>query len=307
MVVVGKGDTVMRKGWRRTWRILGVLVGLIVVAGVVLYAIGGVRLAKTNDLTAESILVPDDAESLARGRELTTTALCTECHGSDLSGGDDLVEDPAVGTIFPPNLTGLADSFSDGDYVRAIRHAVGPDGRQLMIMPAELYVNLSAEDLGAIIGYLKTLPRVGEDTPPPDITFMGKVLLAAGMFGDVFPAEVIDHDTPFPDMPQVIASVEYGSYFGQICMACHGEDLAGAPIDPSDPASPLAPNLTSAGSLAGWTASDFTAAVRNGITPDGRVLDSEFMPWDNFSELGDDEIEGLWLFVQSMPPVTPDS
>ncbi len=293
----------MRKGWKRTWMVLGIFIGLLVVAGVVLYAMGTAALGRTNDVVAESIVVPTDAVSLARGEHLATTALCVECHGEDLSGGEDLIGDASVGTIIPPNLTGLGDSRTSADLVRAIRHAVAPDGRQLMIMPSELYVNLSAEDLGALVGYLSSLPRIGEETPGPDITFMGRVGLAAGLFGDVFPAEYIDHDQPFPEMPEITASLEYGTYLAPFCTACHAENLGGGQLDAADPMSPWAPNLTAGGHLGSWTEEDFVRTMRTGDTPEGASLDPDAMPWPLFGALDDDELDALWLYLQSRPAV----
>ncbi len=82
-----------------------------------------------------------------------------------------------------------------------------------MIMPAEVFINWSAEDLGATIAYLKTLPPHDTNTPDKEIGLLGRILFAAGQFGDIFPAEYIDHGTPFATRPEVGATAEYGAYF----------------------------------------------------------------------------------------------
>lgn len=273
--------------------ILGGLIVLIVVAAAALAILGNSRLNRTHDIQAETISIPTEEDSLARGEHLVTVA-CTSCHASDLTG-QPLIDDPPIGTLYAGNLTGLAETHSDEDLVRAIRHGLDADGRQLMIMPAEAFIYFSEEDLGAVIAYLKSLPRRGEDTPPPEMALMGRVLLGAGMFGDVFPAEYIDHDTPFPDRPQIGANEAYGQYLSRLCQGCHGPDLSGA--QPPDPESPPAPNLAAAG---GWTEEQFLTTMRTGVTPDDRELDPAFMPWDSFGKLDDDELRGLWMYLGTL-------
>ncbi len=278
---------------------LGVLVGILVVAVAALYASGSSQLTKKHNIQAEAIFIPDDETALARGEHLVEVVLCTECHGQDLSG-NVLFEDPAVATVYASNITGLGATHSDADLVLAIRHGVDNDGRQLVIMPADLYVHLSAEDLGALIAYLKTVPLVANDVPRPEITFMGRVFLAAGLFGDIFPAEIIDHNQPIPAMPEIGANIEYGAYLAQaLCMGCHGENLAGSIFDPE---APPAPNLTPGGGLGEWSEAGFIQTIRTGINPRGYALSQDFMPWEGFASFSDDELKGLWLYLQSLPP-----
>lgn len=278
--------------------VLGSLIVLVVVAVIGLSIAGGSRLNKTHDITAESITIPTDAETLARGEHLVNVA-CRECHAADLTG-QPLMEDPAIGTVYAANITGLAATHNDEEIVRAIRHGVDTDGRQLMIMPAETFIHFSEEDLGAVIAYLKTVPATGDDRPEPELALMGRILLGAGLFGNAFPAEYIDHNQPFAPMPEIGANTAYGEYLSRFCSSCHGINLAGA--QPPDPSSPPAPNLTPAGELGSWTEADFLAAIRSGVTPNGRQLDSAFMPWESFAKFDDDELVGLWMYLQSLPP-----
>jgi cytochrome c553 len=283
--------------------ILGGLLVILIVAVVGLSIAGGARLNKTHDIQAEAIAIPTDEAALARGEHLVHT--CESCHGPDLTG-QPLIEDPAVGTVYAANITGLGATHTDADMVRAIRHAVDTDGRQLVIMPAEAFIHFSEEDLGAIIAHLKTVPKAGNDTPPPQLTFMGRVLMGAGLFGDVFPAEYIDHNQPFHTMPDIGANIEYGEYLSRFCASCHGADLTGA--QPADPESPLAPNLTQSSHLASWSEADFIQTIRSGTTPEGRQLNPDYMPWKSFAKFEDDELKGLWMYLQSLSPqevVTP--
>lgn len=272
------------------------LVGLIVLAAIGLSIVGEVRLNKTHDIQAVGITVPGNDAALARGEHMVNVA-CKSCHGADLSG-ETMMDDPPIGTVYAANLTGLAETHTDADLVRAIRHGLATDGRQLIIMPAESFIYFSEEDLGAIVAYLKTIPSTGERLPTPQLGPLGRVLLGAGVFGDVFAAEYIDHDRPFPEMPAVGATEAYGEYLSRLCQGCHGPQLAGA--QPGDPESPPAPNLTPGGELGNWTEEDFIVAMRTGVTPTGRQLNPSFMPWESFGKLDDEELRGLWLYLHSL-------
>jgi hypothetical protein len=66
------------------------------------------------------------------------------------------------------------------------------------------------------------------------------------------------------------------------------------------------PNLTPGGDLAGWTAEQFFTAIRTGVTPGGHQL-SEDMPWVNFGQMTDDELQSVWLYLQSLPALEQGS
>jgi mono/diheme cytochrome c family protein len=282
---------------------LGTILTLLILAALILFFIGTARLNKTRSVPTGSIPIQTDPVTLQRGQHLVS-AICTSCHGEDLSG-QAMLDDPAIGTIYTANITGLGATRSDADLLRAIRHGVAPDGRQLFIMPAEVFIHFSAEDLGAIIAYLKTVPRVDEERPKPQLAPMGRILLALGMFGQVFPAEYIDHSQPFPTMPQIGANAEYGEYISGLCASCHGANLSGA--QPGDPNSPPAPDLTPGGELMAWSESDFIQTLRTGVTPSGHTLNEEFMPWQAIGKLDDDELSGIWMYLNSLPASSPNA
>ena len=43
--------------------------------------------------------------------------------------------------------------------------------------------------------------------------------------------------------------------------------------------------------------------MHTGVTPEGRELKAEFMPYESFGKFTDEELQGLWLYLQSLPPV----
>lgn len=65
--------------------------------------------------------------------------------------GRVFLDEPAIGRFVASNLTrgkgGVGASYTDDDWVRAIRHGVGPDGKALLIMPSQEFFNLSDADV----------------------------------------------------------------------------------------------------------------------------------------------------------------
>jgi len=51
-----------------------------------------------------------------------------------------------------------------------------------------------------------------------------------------------------------------------------------------------------------WTEADFIRAMRTGITPDGRVLDTQ-MPWNAFQKITDRDLKSLWAYLKTIKPV----
>jgi hypothetical protein len=89
-------------------------------------------------------------------------------------------------------------------------------------------------------------------------------------------------------------------------MGCHREDLGGGPIVGGDPSWPPAANLTSGpGGIGDWTLAQFSVALRDGKRPDGTALRapmSGMMPYArNMTQV---ELEALWAYLRSLPPVT---
>lgn len=299
----------MKKVFKWVGIVLGILVGLLVLTGVVMYTIGSARLDKTHNIQVQTIAVPTDEAAIARGRHLAETVTgCLACHGEDL-GGQVLDDDPMMFTFAPSNLTagrgGVGVAYNDSDYVRAIRHGVNPAGRGLMIMHSDIYHNISTEDLGAIIAFIKSAPPVDNEDAKTRVAPLGRIFVALGMFDTeampLIPAEVIDHDASFSPAPAQGPTAEYGQYLMSIslCGMCHGSDLNGAP--PLEPGMPPGPSIAILAAPGGWSPAQFDSVVRTGMTPSGRTLDPEFMPWDVFANMTDEELTALWLYLQTLP------
>jgi mono/diheme cytochrome c family protein len=281
--------------------ILGGLLGVLALAIIVLYFLGTARLNKKYEVPVEAISVPSDAQSVERGKHLATIFICTRCHTDNL-GGEVYFEVPGMLSIPTPNLTsgtgGVGTTFQVEDYVRAIRHGVGYDGRALFLIPAKAFHSMSDEDLGAVIAYVKSLPPVDNPLPQRRVELLGRLMMGAGMFPP-FAADQIDHTSPPSPAPAPGVTAAYGQYLSHICTECHGANLNGAPFGPPGQQVPT-PNLTPQGELAAWSEQGFIDSMRSGITPLGHKLIDD-MPWKYFGQMTDDELKALWMYLQSLP------
>jgi mono/diheme cytochrome c family protein len=208
-----------------------------------------------------------------------------------------------LGTIDSANLTagegGVGRDFTTEDFVRAIRHGIGRDGKPIFMTAVPSTAHLSDEDLGAIIAYLKTVPPVDHKLQGERFTPLAKILLAAGLL-DKLPVEAVSHEVHVT-APEMGATAEYGKYLVDTndCRICHGPDLNGASF-PDPTVTKISPNLTPGGELAAWSEEDFFTAIRTGVTPSGYKLDPEFMPWPSYSKFYDEELKAIWLYLQSL-------
>lgn len=273
---------------------------------IVLYVIGTVtwnRLHGTYSVPVESISIPTDQTAIARGEHIVTIRMCRVCHMDNLSG--QAAGSPVLITLSVPNLTpgrgGVGATNTNEDWVRAIRHGVGHDGRGLVLMPSSVWYYLSDDDLGAAIAYLKSLPPVDNEMPPTGLGPVGRVMLALGQLPpEIVPnVTVIDHTSPRPVAPEPGVTVEYGEYLARTCALCHGATFSGQTVHEGGNVY-IAPNLTTGGELGSWSEKDFITTLRTGVNPGEHHL-TDFMPWKYFGEMTDEELRAVWLYLRSLP------
>lgn len=282
---------------------------LVVVGGVaavsVVYGVTASRMEATFDVPRETVPLADDSATLAWGRHLAVTRGCVDCHGEDF-GGLRFVDEPPVASLAGSNLTsgegGIADGYTDADWVRAIRHGVAPDGTPLLFMPSYEYNPMSDEDLGALISYLKSLPPVDRTHEPNRVGPVARALYLRGAF-PLIPAEKIDHSRREYDAPDFAPTPEYGAYIAHGCTGCHGADLAGGPVPGGPPEWPPATDISGGpGSvLETYDEAAFFRAMREGVRPDGSAIDPA-MPWRNTRHFSDVELRALWLHLSGEEP-----
>lgn len=288
----------MRVALRWTLILFGVVLGIGLAGLASLYIVSQRQIDKIYNVTVQPVAIPEGNPELV-GFPRMMIGFCQECHGPALAG-TIWPPEPDGSILAPPNLTagkgGIGAEFSDLDWVRAIRHGIGPDGKTLLVMPSGEFWSLTDRDLGLIIAYLKNLPPVAHETPE---TKIGPGARYAILFQDpsLLAASVIDHDAPRPPDIEPGVTAAYGKYLSTVCALCHGEDMAGGGVESSGV------NLTPGGELATWTENDFITTLRTGVAPDGEQLDQELMQWQLTNLLTDDELRAIWLYLQSLPPI----
>jgi mono/diheme cytochrome c family protein len=269
----------------------GVLV-LLLLATMVIYGLSARIINHRWDVPLTRITVPTGPAALAEGQRLATIRGCSGCHGPQLQG-DVFVDDPMLGRIAAPNLSQLVAAYSDAELERLLRHGVRKDGRGVVIMPSEMFARLSDADVGAIIAFLRSVPRVDHELGARVFGPMGRLGLVMGKF-HLQPA-VIDHTTPHVAVAPAQDRLAYGRYLALTsCTECHGPDLKGA----APGAGPAGPNL---GVVSAYSDSAFRAFFRTGNALGNRrlALMSE-MAEVRFSRLTDDEVGALLGYLKTL-------
>lgn len=284
--------------------VVGAIVICLVLAAGGLYWYTSSTFETEYDVPVDTLTVSTDSATISHGRYIARTRGCRDCHGEDF-GGATVVDDPMVGTLSGSNLTpgegGVGAGYDQDDWIRAIRHGVGPDGRPLMFMPSYEYAELGRRDLAALIAYLDQLPPVDRPRGPVRIGPMARALYVAGDLPQLVAAELVDHARPIPSAPTVDSTTAYGEYVATTCTGCHGSDLSGGPIPGAPPDWPRATNITAhpQDGLVGYDRASFLHAMRTGQRPDGRPIDP-VMPFSQFREMTRVELVALWNYLQTL-------
>lgn len=251
-------------------------------------------------VTVRDIPVPEDSATIAAGHHLYEIKGCGECHGADMRG-KVFVDDPAIGRIAGPNLTygkgGLPASFSNKDWLKALRHGLNTENKTLILMPSEDYTQLDDHDIAAIIAYCKSQPKIDEPSLPVKIGPVGKILSVLGKM-PLFPAENIDHSLEQPSLVAKAPTREYGRYLSVSCTGCHKPSLTGGD-NPVPGGVPVA-NITSSGHIGKWSQDEFITALRTGKTPEGKQLLAKDMPWPMTAQYTEEELTALYLYLKSL-------
>ena len=252
---------------------LASVAGITVLAIVAVYVSTERGISKVYAFNDPPLSVPTDVAAIAKGQHFVQAiGKCAVCHGDNFAG-KVLFDDNIMGRLYSANLTrgkgGIGGSFRDTDYVRAIRHGVGTNGRPLLFMPVDAFYYVNDEDLANTIAYLKTIPAVDAVSARQASGPVARALYLGTGF-PLVPAERAPQHGPRPPVVAPGATVEYGEYLANTggCRTCHLKDLSGGVPTQKNV---LSANLTPKG-IGKWTEADFRKALRDGIRPDGRIL-----------------------------------
>ena len=268
--------------------VLGGLIGLLLVAAAVVWLLGGrVMNKRYNAPVVTAISIPTDSASLAEGERLAKIRGCPGCHEQDLAG-TVLFEEPFFGRFIGTNLTRVVREYTDTELIRAIRYGVKPNGRSVLGMPSSMLNPLTDDDLGAIIGYVKSRPAVDRELPASRLELLGRFFLlrdASWMQADRIEMTA-DRSDPDPSDPASL-----GRYLALTsCTECHGTDLMGDESIGS-------PSLVI---VAGYSEDQFSRLMRTGVPMDGRELDlMAGVARSRFVHFTDVEMATLYAFLNA--------
>lgn len=276
------------------------LLVVLVAAYLVIYVMSQRRMEKTYSYTDAEIEIPTDSISLAKGKHIYQIRGCQDCHG-EKGEGSVFMNSKMLMELTAPNLTkgrgGVAGDFQTADWMRVLRHGVDKSGRSLFMMPSNETAQLTNEDLVNVIAYCRQLKPVSSSQERlHSIGPVGRLLLVMDNV-TVLPAEKIDHQASYTEKSDEVTGVKYGEYLASSCQGCHRSDMRGG--GPLAPGFPPVPNITAEGNISKWTDQSFIATIRTGKTPDGRILNNEFMPWKSISRFTDDELRSIYMYLRN--------
>lgn len=268
----------------------GVLLVLLVLAGVVIYIASEREVRRTYDIPLVDIHVPQDAGSIEKGRRLATLFGCNNsCHGRDMEG-NELYDEPGIAKINAPNLTRVVREYTNAELERLIRHGVKRDGKSTWIMPSPMFSHMTDEDLGAVIAFVRAQPE--REGPMREVTLrpLGRLGIVLGKFRPL--ASQIDPQLRHVASTDRTDSLAYGKYLVMTtCTECHGPDLQGSDFL-------HAPSLIVA---TGYSKTDFDRLMRTGIAIGNRKLglmtEVAETRFPNFTE---DEVDAIRLYLKEL-------
>jgi mono/diheme cytochrome c family protein len=285
----------------------GVVAALVLLAGAAVFT--GLRLAEGRmqrkvDVAVRPVAWATDAATLERGRYLFASRGCVDCHGAN-GGGRTFVEDGKGLRIKGPNISpgpgNVVAGYRPEDWVRAIRHGIAPSGRPLMVMPSEDYNRFTDADLGALVAYVRALPPVAGGAAVVEFPLPVRVLYGFGAIQDA--AAKIDHGLPPAQPVAEGVNPAHGAYVANMCLGCHGAQLAGGRIPGGPPDWPAAPNLTPGAGTVMTNYADADALLRlfrSGKRPDGTPV--QVMPFESLREMNETDVRALHLYLRSVQP-----
>jgi mono/diheme cytochrome c family protein len=186
------------------------------------------------------------------------------------------------GTVYSTNLTpdaktGLGN-WTDEQIINAIRLGRRPNGDRLIpVHPYTVFNGMAAEDLRALVAFLRTIPPVNRPTPPKKLVPLFESVLLPTWLAAFAPRE-----TPPPNAPTT--GMARGEYLVRVlghCGECHSPRtmtqatdnsrfLAGNPKGPEGAAMPnITPDPDTG--IGKWSEEEIAEYLGSGNKPDGDV------------------------------------
>ena len=275
-------------------RIAGGLLLLLVIAVCAVYVQSNRIINKRHPFQPHTVAVPTDSASIAHGERLARLR-CFGCHADSLYG-QVFFDERFVARISAANVPAKLLTVTDAEFAGFLRTGVRKDGTSPFIMPPPGFYHISDADLGALIAYLRTIPRGGDSLPPNSYRLLGRLGVALGEFKTA----VADYDTTVArigDDP-AWATTRHGEYLARmICTECHGPLLVGFPAAGGQPGTP-----SLSGAL-GYSFEEFVALLRTGTPRDATTQLSLMaeVAKNSLKYLTDAEIAEIYSYLKALP------
>ncbi len=267
---------------------------------------------------AGSAAIPDLA---ARGKYVFGAAAGCGCHtepkGALNTGGRRY--DGPFGTVYSTNITpdrqtGIG-AWTDDQIITAIRLGRRPNGERLIpVHPYTVFNGMAAEDLRALVAYLRSVPPVNRPNQPKKIT----VPLFESVFLPAWLAAFAPKETPPPTPPT--SGPARGEYLVRAvghCGECHtprgvtqatdnSRFLAGSPKGPDgDPVPNITPDKDTG---LKWSVEQIADFLGSGNKPDGDVaggLMGEVIQGTSagYKDLSKEDRLAIARYLKSIPPI----
>lgn len=246
---------------------------------------------------------------------------CGNCHTpraqgvpvmeKQLSGGFQTFDEPAFvvkgANITPDRDTGIG-AWSDAEIKAALIDGVRPNGTPLAtVMPYPFYRIMTANDLDAIVAYLRSVPPVRNNVQRP--------IYKSAQF-----------DVPYPGAEKPMSEedlndpVKRGLYLSSIahCMACHARRSEDEPPDFKNALGKggrefkgpwgvtVTANITShpTSGLGSWSDDEIKRALTEGVSRDGRRLKPPMIDYvAYYKKWTDTDMSALIAWIRSIPPI----
>jgi mono/diheme cytochrome c family protein len=253
---------------------------------------------------------------VARGQYLAVAADCEACHtaqsGKPFAGGRGFKL--PFGTLYSPNITsdptnGIG-SWSDAEFVRAMRHGIGKHGEDLYpAFPYTSYALMTTDDMLALRAFLSTVPPV--QTPPVSNTLAFPFDQRWVMRGWKL---LFVPSNPLAADPARSARWNRGAYLVEAlahCGECHtprnlafatkgDQRFAGAPVDGW-----IAYNITSdpASGIGAWTDDALTAYLSGGHAEGHGTASGGMGEAVNYSlqHLTHEDVDSMVTYLRTIP------
>jgi mono/diheme cytochrome c family protein len=305
---------------KKLLKILGILVGVIVLAIACTVAWVNFTDLPKFPVKTPDVQLPTDSLSIAHGAKIARTE-CSGCHAGESGKWDGklfLPKSEGMGDIWSGNIThhptaGLG-RYKDSEIAYLMRTGIKKDGS--IAGPFMYFPNLSDEDVAAVIAFLHSdAPELvaSDAVRTTQYSLLAKALIKFGVF------KPLAYDGKPKATPPASDPVAYGRYLATArydCAGCHAASFeahnilepektpgylaGGNPISDHATVVNVSRNITPhpEQGIGKWTFEQFRQAFVSGIRPDGTALGIA-MP--RFAMLDSTEVSAIWAYLQTVP------